>query len=282
MDLYTMHQKFNTQKFQMTLYTYRGETCTVPLHFHKNFEFLLVRSGSCTVSLQRKSYTLTENDCLLFLPYQIHGIDFPPSCNGWVMTFSQDLIKAFLPSTVGQRAVHPVFQLSPATQAFLVAQLIDARSARSEHIQKPSKELELMAKACMYAVCSEYLCRVETEPCDQTPEAISIQVLQYVADHFQEDISLESVARQLGYNYQYVSRIFNRTVGLNFKSILNQYRFEYAAQLLRETDKTITDIAFESGFQSLRTFNRVSDEMYHVAPKQLRKEKKAKQTKQEK
>ena len=214
---------------------------------------------------------MKQNDCLLLTPYQIHSIEFPASCNCWVITFSQNYVKAFYSLMAGQRAIHPVFRLSPATQNFLVSQLIEARPKTSEHIKVVPKELELMTKACMYAVCSEYLSNLETVSCNQEDEAIAANVLQHVAENFQMDISLESVANQLGYNYQYVSRVFNRTVGFNFKTILNQYRFEYAITLLRETDKPIADIAAESGFQSLRTFNRVSDEMYHATPNQLRK-----------
>ena len=96
-----------------------------------------------------------------------------------------------------------------------------------------------------------------------------VQILEYVSQNFQEDISLQSIARALGYNYQYLSKIFNRTMNINFKTLVNHYRFEYARQqLLNNPEKSISEIAFESGFQSIRSFNRIYREISGSTPNQ--------------
>ena len=103
-------------------------------------------------------------------------------------------------------------------------------------------------------------------------EAVTMSVIRFIEQNFQNDITLDDVARATGYSYQYLSKIFNRTLGISFKQLLNQYRIEYAFSILQDTDLPITQIAFDSGFQSLRTFHHVWQESFHRSPKEVRKE----------
>ena len=82
------------------------------------------------------------------------------------------------------------------------------------------------------------------------------------------------VAQKYGYNYQYLSRTFNKTFKTNFKKMLNYYRLEQAIAFLDETDMSISQIAFESGFQSIRSLNAVCLETYGKSPSEVKKERK--------
>ena len=263
-----MHQRGNTFNDIFTVYTYTK--FQTPLHFHKNLEFIYAIEGSVTVSVANSEYCLNAGECLLVFPYRVHSFISDESSKIWVATFPQEFIKAFYNPLVGKKAVNPVFKLSDATKDFLYSKLIEPFQPCA-FFSAISKKLELTVKSCLYAVCSEYMEKVELVSENREAEAISIHVLQYISENFKDNISLRSAAEDLGYNYQYISRIFNQNIRFNFKTILNQYRFEHALTLLQETDKPITDVAFESGFQSLRTFNRVSYEMFHTSPKQCRK-----------
>jgi len=55
----------------------------------------------------------------------------------------------------------------------------------------------------------------------------------------------------------YFSRIFKDISGMNYKTYLNLVRFNKAEIMIKTSNKPITDIAFECGFTSIRTFNRV-------------------------
>ena len=57
---------------------------------------------------------------------------------------------------------------------------------------------------------------------------------------------------------------------MNFKKFLNQYRFEYAKNLIVNTDKKLSDIALESGFGSIRNFNRIYYKFSGITPKEQR------------
>ena len=83
------------------------------------------------------------------------------------------------------------------------------------------------------------------------------KVISYLSTHFKEDISLKSIAKKFGYNEKYLSHLLNELTGIHFSKFLAMYRIEYAKKLLmNKKNMCISEIALESGFSSINTFNR--------------------------
>lgn len=68
-----------------------------------------------------------------------------------------------------------------------------------------------------------------------------------------------------------MSIYFHSTFNISFTNFLNIYRLETAVKLLEETDKKITDIALESGFQSVRSFNNSFRLKFGISPSEYKK-----------
>lgn len=97
------------------------------------------------------------------------------------------------------------------------------------------------------------------------------QVCQYLVEHFTEDLSHREVAQKFNFSTAAFSRLFKRATRKTYQSFLKELRLGHACRLLADTDATITQIAYESGFQSLSNFNRRFKETYGFAPKEWRK-----------
>jgi AraC-like DNA-binding protein len=110
-------------------------------------------------------------------------------------------------------------------------------------------------KACLYAICDEYLKTVKLVPGDGNGENLMRSISDYIVEHYKEKISLSDVALRLGYNYHYLSKRFNKIFHVSFTEFLNSYRLDAALELLVETELDITEVALSSGFQSVRSFN---------------------------
>ena len=242
------------------------------LHFHKSFELAYVTRAQssimCTVG--KKSYQLKEKDFVMILPYEIHSFIIPPDCELWIIVFSSNYIKSFSKIVSDKCGERSVFRCDDSTERFVYDSLISPVPLFTE---KPSEQFSLMVKACLYAVCHEFLKKVPLINNGKGYDSITEEILDYISDHFSDDISLKDVAEALKYNYQYLSRIFNQTMGVNFKTLVNHYRFEYAKLMLLETDRSISEIAFESGFQSIRSFNRICMEIAGRSPGAIRNQK---------
>ena len=96
------------------------------------------------------------------------------------------------------------------------------------------------------------------------------RIVEYVEQNHRNNITLAKTAEILGYEYSYFSKIFNRIFSMNFNDYLNTYRFNDACQMLTETDMTITEIASESGFKSIRSFNYVFRKLSVTSPREYR------------
>ena len=75
---------------------------------------------------------------------------------------------------------------------------------------------------------------------------------------------MEKVAEKWGYTREYFSRMFNKLVGVNFRSYLNKIRLEKAEILLKDKTRRVSDVVYDVGFA-----NTV---MYYRALKKFRKE----------
>ena len=75
----------------------------------------------------------------------------------------------------------------------------------------------------------------------------------------------------LGYSPYALSRVFSGTFHTNFNQYLNDLRLNLALNLLENSEESITELAMESGFASMRTFNRAFQERYRMSPREYRK-----------
>ena len=78
------------------------------------------------------------------------------------------------------------------------------------------------------------------------------------------------MADDLGVSKYVLSRLFAKTFHCNFVSYVNGVRLNYAISMLDNTSETITNICYDCGFESQRTFNRVFKERYRITPREYR------------
>ena len=96
------------------------------------------------------------------------------------------------------------------------------------------------------------------------------QIEEYISSHYKNSVSLSDLSENLHLTPQYVSKFFRKNFGSSFSGYLNHIRLEHAVRDIRYTDRSITDIAFSSGFINVSTFNRNFRSEFGVSPKQYR------------
>lgn len=95
--------------------------------------------------------------------------------------------------------------------------------------------------------------------------------LRYIEEHCTEKMCLEQIAAIVKYNPSYFSRRFHQLTGLTFSEYLNRCRGKEAARLLRETDSTVSSIAFACGFPSVSSFITFFKRQYQTTPDRFRR-----------
>ncbi len=94
---------------------------------------------------------------------------------------------------------------------------------------------------------------------------------EYINSHYLEDISSDMIAEFVGINRSYLHTLFSRYVGCSIMTYTNNLRLDRATFLLKNTNTSITDIAFQSGFNSRQHFGYTFEKHFHTSPFQYRK-----------
>ena len=269
------HQERNTHSVLLTTYHYNSTSNNGPIgvpHFHKNYELLLPTSGTAHVTVDGKDYTVDKGEAMLIHPFQIHHIRIGEGARLWCSVFSAQLVGGLNAVLEGNKPNRPVFRPAQGTADFFLQKMLEHFNSWQEW-QVLTQVQQMAAKAALYAVGSEYIAQADLVPDrkDGKAENLAADVARYVSQNYKNDVSLKNVAKELGYSYQYLSKMFHSLFGIHFKTLLNQYRAERALRMLQETSLPITQVAFESGFQSLRSFNHVCISIFGQTPTELRR-----------
>ncbi|MFZ4929810.1 helix-turn-helix domain-containing protein [Chryseobacterium sp. Mn2064] len=86
------------------------------------------------------------------------------------------------------------------------------------------------------------------------------------------ELTLQSLAAEINIPARTISTVLNSTMQKNFRDYINSYRVEEAKRLLedyRERNLTIAAVAYDAGFNSLATFQRVFKKMTGKTPKEF-------------
>ncbi|MEI3339260.1 MAG: AraC family transcriptional regulator [Eubacterium sp.] len=83
------------------------------------------------------------------------------------------------------------------------------------------------------------------------------KAIQYIAQNFSRNLSLDEVARHVHLNPAYFSTIFKQSTGSSFKEYLNMVRIEESKRLLANTNYSVIDIALATGFEDQSYFSKV-------------------------
>lgn len=96
------------------------------------------------------------------------------------------------------------------------------------------------------------------------------KALKYIDEHYFEDISSKEASYTLSYNQCYFCRTFKKNFGRSFSSYLNFYRISKARAFLENSEKSITEIALECGFNTPSYFSKRFKSELGILPSEYR------------
>lgn len=236
-------------------------------HLHYSMEIICVTAGTVIMEVSGKIRILHAGQGTLVLPYEPHSFETPDQSECFVILFSPELVDDFYTSIRNKMPVRAVCEISELTLQMCSQNLPDANRLRKEHA-------ELQIKAVLYPLCDEFWSKCSFEE-NRNPvgKDVFTQALRYIGENFRNsDISLAAVAKVLGIHHVYLSRVFHQSCGVHFTKYVNMMRCFYAIQMLRDyPERTVSEIALDAGFGSIRSFNRAFQAVYGMTPQEKRK-----------
>lgn len=96
------------------------------------------------------------------------------------------------------------------------------------------------------------------------------RIINYISDNYYQQISIEDIAEDAAMTPSSLCRFFKNRTNKTVFQFINEFRIGKACQMLISGNQTITEICYNSGFNSLTTFNRVFKELKKVTPRKFK------------
>ena len=97
------------------------------------------------------------------------------------------------------------------------------------------------------------------------------RMARYIGENANGPLSVEDVASASGLHPNYAMQLFKRTLGMTVKQAISRHRLDAAQSMLIASNRSITKIAFDSGFGSLSSFYEAFERRFSTSPSEFRK-----------
>ena len=96
------------------------------------------------------------------------------------------------------------------------------------------------------------------------------KVIEYIERNIEKEINLDKISKNIGYSKFHLNRVFTEQTGITIYKYLQNRRLTIAAEKLVSTDKPITQIAYEAGYDTQQSFSFAFKQVYVYPPKTYR------------
>ncbi len=252
---------------------------TYHAHWHNAAEFTVALKDGCIYKLNDQKYELEAGDILLAWPQQIHETIYIPSEGAMFTQFASVIIENNLDLVAISRFLYDCKYISAKDNPELAHFIAE----RIYNIREIHHSLDLLSetkcKRCIYDILlaiSEHV--ISTLKDNFSLDAASNSGWNYVhsactfiIENSASDISQADAANYVGLSTFYFSRLFKEYMNMSFPAYLTNIRVQTASKLLIDENISITDCAFQAGFQSTTAFNKAFHDIIGYSPREFRK-----------
>ena len=257
------------------------------LHKHHFFEAACVVAGSCTNFINGKRLELKQGDICIFAPNTVHAIaafcDDADIRNIMIKksTFEtsfmslmkhNDILSDFFRRTFFSELNETpwiLFHTAGDEEIATLVERIYTESAQNRAYKK--RMLSALVSMFFISLLRKHEKDVVIPVLQNTPiENNFVFMMMYMQEHFAH-ISLGELAALFHYSPRQIQRIIKNATGMSFIENIQKLKMENAAHLLKNTTKSVAEIAEETGYESLNNFRAIFRRTYGHSPHEWRK-----------
>ena len=245
------YEKLREEKDELNVQ--RNPNPIFPAHFHLNLEVLLLRKGGYTVRIGDRRQEVRAGSIVVIDCYEIHGYE---DC---AVQEEQDACLVIFPYRYLQKFNEWRKNFKIAEPVICDEKLCDELMHIANVYLTGSEQIKGAAADLFLARLYEKLRFLENKARDES--SLVRQILSFIQENFQNDVSRKAIARELGYTEAHISRVFHRCMGKSISEYVNGLRLAYVERLRASgVKRTTLDLLYEAGFKSQQTFYRVQQQ----------------------
>lgn len=255
------------------------------MHWHKPIELMYYPKNAKSehhpvFSVNGETYVMNPGDILFVWPGELHetidnaeqqiiGLQFSPTIFTEMSDFASymhlfrayHLIDAETKTDLAQSVsdhIHAILQIWEDQKPFTNTRMVIAL-------------YEMFMELGLY-LGDHFACELGQKGIEANKTFAKItEACRYIQENCDQMLTLQSVSDYVGFSTYYFSRVFKSLTSTSFLEYLTMQRIKKAQTLLADSSLSITDIAYQSGYTSISTFNRVFRKSRGCSPTEYRK-----------
>lgn len=224
---------------------------------HPNYNLHYVLSGKGTYTVNGKTYKLEKNHIFLIKPDMI-------------IKQQADMDDPWLYSWIAfdGRVAEGLFEacgFNDDTYALYCPELYGIFD-EFRHIPAGKEVSAIALNAKLYAIMERLLAQNTPQTHENPVSQYCIKAADYIQANYQAHITIDGIAKNLGIDRRYFSRIFTKYIGVSPQKYLVDYRLEKANYLLSSGEYSVSEVAVSVGYDDIFAFSKIFKKKYGYPP----------------
>ena len=234
-------------------------------HYHPHLEIYYMKDGHCRYFIDDRSFDVEAGD-VVFIPQGIiHRTKYTTSSHSRLLINFTD---EYLPSDI-------IAKLEKARYLYRSKEIAKNIEAIFKKIEQEYANPDEYTPKMLCCHTIEMLCLILRHPGNleeaTTGNELVDSIMKYIKQNYMNDIKLSSVAKMKSVSAEHLSRTFKSCTGLGFNEYVTLLRLRRSEEMIKNNpSKTISEIAYECGFNDGNYFSYKFRKMYGISPIQLR------------
>lgn len=252
--------------------SYASSDMVSKAHCHDCYEIYYLIEGNRRYFINEKIFDVQQGDVIVIPDRTIHKVTRCPDRKSGEMH--------------SRYVIYPAAEMIPSVFKHLIKQyhyrLLPQDSLKIkeslEEIESNVKSPRLYSSQLIQASLIRILGILADSPNEKFPsdeasdnDLLMEEICHYITVHFAEPLTLDALSRKYRFNKSYFSVLFKQSTGFNFLEYLTNLRIVHAANLLKETNLSVTEISNQCGYNDSNYFATVFKKIFCVTPLKYRR-----------
>jgi AraC-like DNA-binding protein len=233
-----------------------------PMHAHEKGQLTYVEGGIAYCNLPDRSFVIPARHYIWIPKHQEHYIQVRHS------RFTATRNIYFYNSDDQQSPFYSRMGIYPVNE--LLLQMINYTSRWKGHIRPGETGFRFLAS--LKDILPEVSTTTLPVALPTTTHERLLPIIQYIARHFDQEITLESLSNEFDISPRTLSRLFHNILNMSFVQYLKMLRVVKGIEMILQTNQTLSEIAYQTGYSNIAAFSKVFYQVTNKRPSAFQQE----------
>ena len=246
-------------------------------HYHNSYEIVFITEGKSKFNINGKTYIAKKNDMVFINKFESHSneiMEYP------YKRFYMLVPQSFIHKNFDDKYLVSILKNRPSEFNHVISLNNHFQQIYNitENILQEYNKKNPFYKDVIGSLFKNLLILVYrmdksifSNRTYSSNNNLIFEIQEYLENNYKDNITLENTALSFHINQYYLSHLFKKITGFTFKEYLINLRLSHAKNLLVQSEKSVGDICYESGFNNINHFIRIFKIKNDITPLQFRK-----------